>query len=91
VVATLWAVPDRTASVLMALFYRAWRTDGHHPADALCLAQRRLRDATNDELCLDVPGLAEHRPAAPAAARFWGAARPFAAVRHWAAFTYVGA
>ena len=91
VVATLWAVPDRTARVLTTLFYRAWRTDEREPPEALRIAQRRLREATNDELCAEIPSLVDRRPASEAAARFWGRARPFAAVRHWAAFTYVGA
>jgi CHAT domain-containing protein len=91
VVATLWAVPDRTAAALVALFYRAWRGDGDDPADALRAAQRRLRDATNDELSTEIPGYAAHRPPGEAAGRFWGRSRPFAAARHWAAFSYVGA
>jgi CHAT domain-containing protein len=91
VVATLWAVPDRTAAVLMTLFYRAWRDGGRDPADALRAAQQRLRDATNDELSTEIPGYAAHRPEGAAAGRFWGRARPFAAARHWAAFSYAGA
>jgi len=61
------------------------------PAEALCAAQRRLRDATNDELSAEIPGYPANRPEGEAAGRFWGRARPFAAARHWAAFSYAGA
>ena len=76
---------------LMTRFYGLWRDEGHQPADALHAAQRWLRDATNDELCALIPELATRRPTRRAAADFWGRAHPFAAVRHWAAFSYVGA
>lgn len=52
VVSSLWAVPDRSTSLLMAAMYRAMLVEQQAPAAALRQAQRWLRD-------LDVGG---HRP-----------------------------
>jgi CHAT domain-containing protein len=49
VLSTLWAVDDRSTTLLMEHFYRHHMLDGLQPAVALRQAQRWLRDTTNAE------------------------------------------
>jgi CHAT domain-containing protein len=49
VVATLWAVDDPAAAMVMAEFYRCWRWEGMAPAHALRRAQLWVRDTSNAE------------------------------------------
>jgi len=104
VVGSLWSVPGRATGLLMVRFYDRWRVRGDRPADALCDAQRWLRDTTNAEK-LDyfeelLPG--RHHPmASPATERLYRsmvldptadlARRDYASPYHWAGFIYVGA
>lgn len=41
---SLWQVPDRQTSLLMATFYRKWLEDNMHIPDAFHAAQKELRD-----------------------------------------------
>ena len=49
VVASLWAVSDRSTMLLITRFYMLWRLEGVQPAQALWQAQKWLRDTTNGE------------------------------------------
>lgn len=49
VVASLWAVPDLSTTLLMGQFYRGWRREGLAPPEALRCAQLWLRDTSNAE------------------------------------------
>jgi CHAT domain-containing protein/tetratricopeptide (TPR) repeat protein len=97
-VAPLWAVNELSTALLFSHFYDAWRQEGQDPAQALCTAQRWLRDATRD----DLDRYYDH--SLDSAKRGWanalqglisrlGAARderPFAHPFYWAAFTMTG-
>ncbi|GIV91027.1 MAG: hypothetical protein KatS3mg055_3545 [Chloroflexus sp.] len=50
VVGTLWPVEDVSTALLMTRFYEYLLNEGALPAQALCAAQRWLRDLTNAEL-----------------------------------------
>jgi len=50
VVGTLWPVEDVSTALLMTRFYEYLLNEGAPPAQALCAAQRWLRDLTNAEL-----------------------------------------
>ncbi len=103
VVASLWAVNDRSTAMLMERFYRLWREDGLAPAEALRRAQIWLRDSSNSEMVAyfeqDVPALAGYRMPEGVAAELYvermlqldGNARSFAHPFYWAAFTMTGA
>lgn len=50
VIASLWAVPDRSTAMLMTAFYDQWTRDlTRSPRTALRSAQRWLRDSSNEE------------------------------------------
>ena len=94
VVASLWPVYDVTTFVLMARFYDLWRGQGLDPAEALCKAQRWIREATNAEIhdyFPGVPALAAPSHLSAWARTDWEGGHRFAKQHHWAAFTYVGA
>ncbi|HNS04209.1 MAG TPA: CHAT domain-containing protein, partial [Anaerolineae bacterium] len=103
VVASLWAVNDRSTAMLMERFYRLWREDGLAPAEALRRAQIWLRDSSNREMAAyfqaDVPAPAGNRMPEGVAAELYvermmqldGDARSFAHPFYWAAFTMTGA
>ncbi|MGY1583234.1 CHAT domain-containing protein [Streptomyces sp. MN13] len=54
VVASQWAVRSEATSLLMARFYQLWRTEALEPVTALRIAQRWLRDTTNQEKIRDL-------------------------------------
>lgn len=83
VIAASWPVSDLATAHLMVRFHREWREGKVHPAVALTIAQRWLRDATTEELTALAPNLrlAEAGLAGP---------RPFAHPGHSAAFAYTG-
>ncbi|MEM6503245.1 MAG: CHAT domain-containing protein [Cyanobacteria bacterium P01_C01_bin.89] len=50
VVASLWAIDDRSTALLVEAFYHFWRTENLDPPEALRQAQQYLRDSTAAEL-----------------------------------------
>jgi CHAT domain-containing protein len=98
VVASLWAVNDLSTARLMERFYEHWRGEGLAPADALCQAQRWLRDVTRRELGAYYASFIRRLPpqeaqAARAELSIGGDPddRPYSHPFHWAAFTFSGA
>jgi CHAT domain-containing protein len=98
VVASLWAVNDLSTARLMERFYQHWRAEGLAPAQALCQAQRWLRDVTRAELGDYYASFIARLPpaeaqAARAALIFTGDPndRPYSHPYYWAGFTYSGA
>jgi CHAT domain-containing protein len=102
VIASLWAVPDRSTAMLMTDFHRRWRdAPARPPQDVLREAQRWLRDTTNDEkreawIALQTGGPQWLPPSVTK--DFIRAldyrdpdARDQAAIRAWGAFTHIGA
>lgn len=101
VIGTQWAVPGAATAMLMARFYEGWRGDGLEPAEAVCAAQRWMRDSTNAE---KVQYFTATRDAAEAAGRSGAGAgglrrvvrrkqsqeRGYAHLVEWAAFTHIG-
>ena len=87
-IGSIWAVPDRSTSLLMGRLYDTMVQGGEHPRDALRGAQGWLRDVTNGEL-LDAGLIAvdERLRSDP----LWRAAQRYDHPYHWAAFTYTGA
>ncbi|MGG6294923.1 CHAT domain-containing protein [Leptolyngbya sp. AN02str] len=79
VVASLWAVEDRSTMLLLSKFYELWRTKDQEPSKALRHAQIWLRDSTEAEIA----PLLGKRPRNPAN-------RPFSHPYYWAAFSYTG-
>jgi CHAT domain-containing protein len=49
VVASLWPVLDISTTILMVRFYDLWRCENLPPPDALCQAQKWVRDTTNQQ------------------------------------------
>jgi CHAT domain-containing protein len=96
VVASLWAVPDRTTALLMTEFYRHWRRGGSAPADALRRAQLWVRDTAPadkyDHLLaeIDAGRLPDQTERLAAAVQFADQDED-ARIAAWAGFTYVGA
>lgn len=95
IVGTLWPVSDASTGILMSDFYRRVMA-GLEPAEALCLAQRWLRDAPRQEisdyLMSYVSAGFEWASALHAALPSGGPNEPV--YRHpyyWAAFTLTGA
>jgi CHAT domain-containing protein len=82
VIAASWQAPDLATAYLMIRFYQVWRETGTHPAIALNIAQKWLREA-------DTTGLAAIAPNLPLPT-IGGKTRPFAHPLFWAAFAYTG-
>ncbi len=110
VVGTLWSVDDLSTALLVIRFYELYlrgdqRSDlqPFAPARALRLAQRWLRDLTNNDLLaylknkktaqgLSPALLKEMLPTVRQSIRCgYGDAHPYADPYHWAAFVYYGA
>jgi CHAT domain-containing protein len=96
VVASLWAVPDLSTTLLMTEFYRRWRGAGELPADALRAAQIWLRDTTDDEKTDHLEALADagELPPGPVetlAGALFERGEGGAHIQAWAGFAYVGA
>ena len=88
VIASVWAVPDRSTALLMQHFYGRLVEAGERPIDAMRCAQRWLRDVTNGEL-IDA-GLVAPEPRLAGSA-LWQDAQRYDHPYYWAAFTYTGA
>jgi CHAT domain-containing protein len=79
VIASLWAVDDRSTMLLLTKFYDLWRKDNLSPDQALRQAQIWLRDSTAREIAA-YGGFFTPNPHD----------RPYAHPFHWAAFSYTG-
>jgi CHAT domain-containing protein len=79
VIASLWAVDDRSTMLLLSKFYDLWRKDNLPPDQALRQAQIWLRDSTAKEIAA-YGGFFTPTPDD----------RPYAHPFHWAAFSYTG-
>lgn len=101
VVASLWPVLDASTLLVITRFYEYWRgADGERsdPAEALVLAQRWVRDTTNDEKrrhwdALAAQGLLPeeaHRAISGELSIRQPGARSFASPDDWAPFVFVG-
>jgi len=100
VIATAWAVSDRSTLLLIARFAELWRGQGVTPRRALSLAQQWLQDATATEIAgwARAQVLVSDRVAAGTLELVAGvmdrrpaAERPYAHPHFWAAFSYHGA
>jgi tetratricopeptide (TPR) repeat protein len=100
VVATTWEVNDLSTALLVAKFYDGYINGGLFPPAALRQAQRWLRSATADDLFAFVQDLqARAEPdvarglenVAAAMLSFPPNERPYADVKYWGAFVYIGA
>jgi tetratricopeptide (TPR) repeat protein len=59
VIATMWSIDDVATMLLVDRFYYLWQVKKANSADALCVAQRWLRDTTNAEKIRDL--IDEHK------------------------------
>ncbi|GAA2332323.1 CHAT domain-containing protein [Dactylosporangium salmoneum] len=94
VIATLWAVDDESAMLLMLRFYQLWRRDGQHPREALRRAQQWMRDTTTAAKQLEFPDAAALHGAASLSEpvrRWMQDCRSHREPAQWGAFVYVGA
>ncbi|MFD2683673.1 CHAT domain-containing protein [Streptomyces phyllanthi] len=87
-VAALWQPGDLAVRLLTTFFYEEW--ESRSPAEALRLAQLRLRDMTNEELITHMPELADTAPQSARSRARWARIQPFAGIGHWGAFLYAG-
>lgn len=89
VVASQWSVLDESTMLLMARFYRLWRSQKLHPADALRQAQLWMRSTSDRLKAKTVRGLV---PASvyKRLARTQPNTYTFSHPDNWAAFTYTG-
>ena len=86
VVASLWLIDDLAAAMLMRFFYETLLEAEISPSRALALAQRRLREATVEEIMKVTPmGVRERLTTLQASEK------PFAGVSYWAGFYVTGA
>lgn len=101
VVASLWSVIDISTMMLLVRFYDFWQEENPEPGEALCKAQRWVRDTTNAEKIAYLKGLTQEQSASkiPASTVDYlykalilsrPGDRDFAHPFHWAAFSYVG-
>lgn len=101
VVASLWSVADISTMMLLVRFYDFWQEENYAPAEALCQAQRWVRDTTNGEKLAYFKGLMQDSSISKMLAstvdylyKALILSRPgdrdYAHSFHWAAFTYVG-
>ncbi len=92
VLATQWAVRGEVAALLTGRFYQAWRVERLSPPQALAVAQRWMRDTTNEQKLTDVR--AWEGPPARELIRALRLREPeersFAHPSEWAAFSYHG-
>jgi CHAT domain-containing protein len=80
VIASLWAVSDRSTMMLLVRLYDFWRKDKLEPSVALRRAQQWLRDSTDGEKEAYFPELFALNQGD----------RSYAHPFHWAAFSYTG-
>ena len=97
VIGPMWEVPSAGALMVTARFYDAWRREGRPPHEAFCVAQRWVRDSTNQEkvklLAAVLPAEVADDPAVRELVKALENAPDAASFRHpmhWGAFTFVG-
>lgn len=87
-VAALWKPGDLAVRLLTTFFYEEW--ESRSPAEALRLAQLRLREMTNEDLVTHLPELVDTAPQSERSRARWARMQPFAGIGHWGAFLYAG-
>lgn len=101
IVASSWSVLEISTAMLMIRFYDLWCIRGVEPPEALCQAQKWVRDTTNGEKAAHfrslLPELSSESLSNEIAARLYQAVillrpneRRFEHPFHWSAFSYVG-
>ena len=96
VLASLWNVNDASAALLMIRFYELWRLSPKEcmPSQAICEAQRWLRDATKEELQQWIEKLpltfVQKYVVQAGFSKFNPSDKPFEEPFHWAAFYAIG-
>ena len=84
VVSSLWSVDDLATTVLLTRFYQRWRSDGLSKGEALCDAQRWVRDLTRSERAAAFPQVDFAGSGGPGL-------HPYCHPYWWAAFELTGA
>lgn len=91
VVASHWAVGDRSTAFLMTRFHDLWHGQRLPPPVALAEAQRWLRGATRADLHAYLNGMLPlPTDRSPERLARWGAVRPYRHPYHWAPFALTG-
>ncbi|MFY9559302.1 MAG: CHAT domain-containing protein [Terriglobales bacterium] len=91
VLLSLWPVDDMVTMMLVARFYDFWQRGGSEPAEALQMAQRWVRDASNQEKSQYIVSALNDKLGLPQETIALLAGRESSGLVSWGAFTYTGA